>query len=122
MNLNLKRGILTGTLSWVLIFFEVSILMFGFGLTTGPLYYTLHYILSAIIVAISALIYFKNEEASLLKGLSLGVLFVIVGVILDSIITVPLFVKDYNFFLDIYLIAGLIEGIIVTSIVGFIKR
>lgn len=122
MILNLKRGILLGILSWVLIFFEVSILMFGFGLESGPLYYTLHYILSAILVATCAWIYFKTEEASLQKGLSLGVLFVIVGVILDSIITVPLFVKDYSFFLDIYLIAGLIEGIVVTSVVGFIKR
>ena len=119
--MNLKRAILTGVLSWVLIFFEVSILMFGFGITDvnkSPV----HYILIIITIAIPALIYFNKARAGLKQGLLLGMVFVVVGLILDSIITIPLFIKSYSFFLDPYLIIGFLEGLAVTIIIGAIKK
>lgn len=119
-----KLAILCGALIWVLIFFEVSILMFGFKLQAGATYYTLHYILSAIITAGASWLYFsrKKIEAGLQEGLLVGLVFVVTGIVLDALITVPLFVKSYSFFFDKMLLIGLIEGIVVTGIIGKIKE
>ena len=121
--MKLKRAALTGILLWVLIFFEVSILMFGFKLE-GTGYYVAHYVLLIALVTISAFIYFKNKEIKpgLKEGFILGVIYVIVGIILDLIITIPLFVKDYVAFYNIWLLIGLVETIVVASIIGLIKK
>lgn len=119
-----KRAILFGILLWVLIFFEVSLLMFGFGLDgTQTSYYIWHYILLAFISIIVAMLYFRKKvNKGFGEGLKVGVVFTIVGLILDAVITVPLFVKEYSFFLDSFLWIGLIEGIVLTGIVGAIKK
>ena len=121
--MNLWRAILYGALSWVLIFFEVSILMFGLNLT-GVTYYTIHYILAAIIIAVTATLYFskKGTKAGLLSGLKVGIIFVAAGIILDVIITVPLFTHTYTFFLDPLLILGFLEGIAVVMVIGALKK
>ena len=121
--MNILRGVLTGILLWVLIFFEVSILKFGFKLA-GQLYYFVHYLLLIILIWISASAYFKGRriKSDAKNGLILGILFVVIGVILDAIITIPLFVKSYAFFLDPYLLAGLIETIVISVIVSALKR
>ncbi len=120
---NIKRGILTGVLLWALIFFEVSILMFGFKLE-GLSYYIIHYVLLAVLASISAMIYFKGKKIkrSAKEGFYLGILLVVTAVVLDSVITIPLFVKSYSFFLDPYLVAGLIETVIVSTIFGAVKK
>jgi hypothetical protein len=124
--MNIKRALWTGVVLWVLIFFEVSILMFGFGYGgTETSYLIIHYIALAILIAISSLLYFsgKKIKKGLNEGLILGLIFVIVGIILDAIITVPLFVKDYvGFFFNWNLVAGFILTLIVTGIVGLIKK
>lgn len=121
--MNFKRALLSGALLWVLIFFEVSILMFGFKLT-GNSYYITHYILLIFLTTIATLVYFrgKKAKAGLKEGALLGLTFVIVGIILDAVITIPLFIKDYSFFLDIKLILSYLEGIIITSIIGYIRK
>lgn len=122
--MNIKRAISTAVLLWVLIFFEVSILMFGLGLE-GTTYYMVHYLLLILLIAISAHLYFKGKKikANLTEGLKLGITYVIVGVILDAVITVPLFIKDYfSFFLDLKLVVGLLITIIVATISGIVKR
>lgn len=119
--MNIKRAILTGILLWVLIFFEVSILMFGLKLQ-GAIYYTIHFVLLLLLVIISALIYFRKVKGSLTEGLVLGVIYVIVGVILDAIITVPLFIKDYSFFIQWDLLFGLLETVLITTIIGLTRK
>ena len=121
--MNLKRAILLGALGWVLIFFEVSILMFGLKLAPpAASYYALHYVLAAAIIAAASLLYFRKAKAGAKEGLVLGVIFAVVGVILDSIITVPLFVKDYSFFLRADILIGLLEGIAIATIIGAVKK
>lgn len=119
--MNLKRAVMFGAFIWVMIFFEVSILMFGFKMT-GTTYYTWHYIFSAVIVVFASWIYFKKVKGGLENGIIAGIIFIMVGCILDAIITIPLFVKNYGFFLDRYLWIGLIEGIVATSLVGALKK
>jgi len=118
----MKRAVLYGALLWVLIFFEVSILMFGIGLKNDP-YYVIHYMFAVLLVAIVTALYFKKRKANFEKGVLAGVVFAITGILLDLVITVPLFVRDYSLmFLDFMLWAGIVLGIITAGIVGAIKE
>ena len=121
--MDLKRAIWTGVLLWVLIFFEVSVLMFGIGLE-GVGYAIAHHIILLGLVTVAAIIYFgpKKIRADLGEGLLLGVIYIIVGVILDLVITVPLFVKDYSVFFNTALMIGLVETIVVAGLIGAIRK
>ena len=46
----------------------------------------------------------------------------VVFLILDAVITVPLFVKDYSFFADIGMLIGYLETVVLAAIVGAIKK
>ncbi|PIN77350.1 hypothetical protein COV15_02170 [Candidatus Woesearchaeota archaeon CG10_big_fil_rev_8_21_14_0_10_34_12] len=121
--MRLKRAILCGALLWILIFFEVSILMFGFNITSGPLYYTVHYILLIFLAGLAALVYFRGRvDRGFWQGILVGIIMAVTGVVLDSIITVPLFIKSYSFFANSYLWTGIIEGIIIVGIVGLFRK
>lgn len=121
--MRISKAILYGAILWVFIFFEVSILMFGFGLEDGPAYYIIHYILAIILVTIVTLLYFRKGKADFGKGILAGILFAFTGLFLDSIITVPLFVKDYSLMFGNYMLwIGIIIGILTAGIVGAIKK
>ena len=122
--MDIKRVIWTGALLWVLIFFEVSILMFGFKIKApSTLYFLAHFPLLAILVAIVSYLYFKNQtESGAKSGSMLGVSYLMVGIVLDSIITIPLFIKDYSFFLRADMLIGFLETIIITTLVGAFKK
>jgi len=117
---HLKRGIIAGIILWILIFAEVSILMYGFGLERGmPNYYFVHFILLAVFIIGTSLWWFKSEDRRGFKeGIVIGVLFVIVTTLLDSFITVPIFIKEYSFFSDWDILTGAIMMIIIPAIVG----
>jgi riboflavin transporter FmnP len=120
------RAIGIGAILWVLIFFEVSFLMFGLGLNTGnTIYYALHFIFASLFTIVLSLWYFhtKKVKKGFLQGLLVGIIFVITGIILDSVITIPLFMKfDYSFLIRFDI--GLMElwGIILCGLVGMIKK
>jgi phosphoglycerol transferase MdoB-like AlkP superfamily enzyme len=120
--MKLLRAILTAIVLWILIFFEVSILMFGFKMTTGALYYTIHYVFLVIITAIASLIYFKKAEKGAPQGLLLGIFFLVVGTILDALITVQLFVHNYSFFASYYLWIGYGITLLMTILIGAVKK
>jgi hypothetical protein len=120
--MNIKRAVLCGALLWILIFFEVCILMFGFKLTAGTTYYIIHYILAAILAIIVALIYFRGKvKKGALEGLIVGLVMLVTSIILDAVITVPLFVKSYGFFIDPYLWLGMLGCIVIVVIVASIS-
>lgn len=118
--MNYSRAIWTGIVLWVLIFFEVSILMFGFKLE-GISYSIVHYIFLVIFVLTMSYVYFRKVKANFKEGLLLGLVFTLTGIILDAVITVPLFVHDYSAFLTLEMLFTYIGGIILTSIYGAIN-
>ncbi len=121
--MKIKKAILYGALAWVLIFFEVSILMFGLKLTpSSEYYYITHIPLVAIIISFCSLLYFRKTKVDTWEGFKLGITFIIIGIILDAIITVPLFVKDYNFFLKTELLISYVIGVLITTIIGSIRK
>jgi len=122
--MNIIRAIWTGAIVWALIFFEVSILMFGFKLQLSVLYYVIHYILIAVFAFIFAYIYFnaKKVKANILQGLLLGLTWMVVGIILDTLITVLLFTKTFAFFLDPMLWLGYLIVIAIATIKGVLMQ
>ena len=126
--MKLLKAIGLGIVGWVLIFFEVSILMFGFKLTSGISYYIIHYLFLAIISIILTLIYFngKKTRRGFLNGLLVGIIFIVIGFILDAVITIPLWIipqggSYQSFFLNYYMLIGYLIIIILAGIVGAVK-
>ena len=121
--MDIKRAIWTGVISWVLIFFEVSIIMFCFKIKSTETS-IVHYILFPFTITIPALIYFKkpNIKIDIKHGIYLSLIYFATGLVLDSIITIPLFVKDYYFLLNPYHLIGFVESLIITILIGLIKK
>jgi hypothetical protein len=118
-NFNWTRVIISGIILWIIILFLTS----AFGLREG-IYNWADYLSVAIIVLIVSLVYFKGEDVKvgIREGLLAGFVFVAIGIILDAIITIPLFVGAYSFFLSPYLWIGYLEIIIITAIVGEVSK
>ena len=88
--MNFKRSILFGGLLWILVFVWWSIMMFVPGLKDmQTLQYIIHYILLIIAASLITGSYYKSKEK--INGFVLGLIFLVVGIVLDAIITVPLF-------------------------------
>ncbi|MBS3078691.1 DUF5367 family protein [Candidatus Pacearchaeota archaeon] len=123
--MKLFRAIGIGALLWVLIFFEVSILMFGFGLNApNPVYYCLHFLFASLFVIVFSLFYFykKKVKKGFLQGLLLGVIFAVTGIILDAIITVPFMQMNYGFLIRIDIVLMELWGILLCGLVGMIRK
>lgn len=118
------RGAGLGILFWIVIFVEISVTMIGlkFGSTTT---YIIHYILMIPLGVLIGWLYYKSRDK--INGFLLGLFMVLVGIILDMIITVPLFIipaggNYLSYFTELYLIIGLIEGIIVVGIYDLVRK
>lgn len=92
-----KMATVWGIIFWVLIFVVITVMMFGFpnlyqswcSLITNP-----------FLVVFCAWMYFKSVKGKLKDGIVLGIYWIILGTVLDLLITIPLFVKDYGFFTE----------------------
>ncbi|MDP2924800.1 MAG: hypothetical protein Q8N99_00345 [Nanoarchaeota archaeon] len=131
--MNIKKGIILGVALWILIFFEVSALMFGFKLKQEDInYFFIHLVFLIIFVMIIGFLYFKNENKKkvnnlrllrLKEGLSIGLVMVVVGIILDSAITIPLFMSfDYSFLTRLDILLGEAFTVIFMGVSGLIKQ
>ena len=116
------RAIGSGALLWILIFFEVSILMFGFKLSSGPLYYLIHYVMMLVFTVICANIYFKKGQVGLKQGILAGLVMLITGIVLDIAITVPLFVKSWYYFMHPELLLGYFSGFLMIILISLRKK
>ncbi len=119
--MNTKRAVLFGVLLWVFIFVLLSIIMFIPILAEKVL--TQHLIFWALLIPLVLLLakwYFKAEQPTIKRGFLLGLIAIIVGTVLDLIITVPLFVRSYDtFFTDWKLYVGFAEILLLTTYAGF---
>lgn len=118
------RAIGLGALFWLLIFIEISITMIGLKFSNS-LTYIIHYILMVPLALFCAWLYYKSKDK--VNGFLLGLCMVLVGIILDCIITVPLFIMPAGgnyavYFSEFYLIAGLLEGVFLVGIYDLIRK
>lgn len=127
--MNILKAIGLGIVLWVLIFVEVSVLMFGLKLS-GLTYSVVHGILLTIFAFVLSFIYFsgKNRKKGkrIAEGLSLGFTWLLISIILDSLITVPYFIipngGSYLFLLSPEILIGELWGIIICMIMGSVKK
>jgi hypothetical protein len=85
-------------LLWLLIFMEVSVIMFGFTQLSDLGQRLLWLAVEIPLVLYCCGLYLRKYQGDLKTGLFLGLWFVIIGTILDMIITVPFFAKSYASF------------------------
>ena len=115
-----KRAIGIGGLLWILIFFEVSILMFWFKLQAPDMtYYIIHFIILILLVLIASLIYFRKAKAGAFEGLYLGFVFIFVEIVLDATVTIPLFMyMQYLFLISVEMLISYAITLGVCIVVG----
>ena len=64
--------------------------------------------------------YFKTDPPTAKKGFILGLVGLVVGNILDLIITVPLFVKSYEvYYTNVFIYVGFLELLVITTYAGY---
>jgi hypothetical protein len=116
-----SRGILFGLFLWAFIFVLLSIIMFAPGIKDQVFFqYLILWVLLIPFVLFIAKWYFHTDEPTTKKGLILGLIALVVGIILDSVITVPLFVKSYStYFSNTYLYIGMFEVLLLTTYAGY---
>ena len=120
MKVNWLLATSTGLLNWILIFVVLSIVMFI--PTVGNYTNYLSFVFVPILAAICAFLYFRRTDGTILHGVILGVYYLIIGLILDLIVTIPLFVKSYSFFSDWTLWVGYAETIFACVILAWLFR
>lgn len=81
-----------------------------------------HYILLVPIVVFCAWLYYKSGDK--VNGFLLGLIMLIVGIILDVIITVPLFnnMNYASYFSNLYMLAGFLESVVIVGIYDLVRK
>ena len=100
--------------------------MFGFKLNQGTTaFYLSQYVLLVVLGVISSFVYFNSRKikSNFKEGILLGVVFIIAGAVLDSIITIPLFLNmNYGFLISLEMLMSNILVILVSGVVGLVKK
>lgn len=99
----MKRALIFGLLCWAFIFVEVSVVGFTPGLATmgehgftlEPLGVAIHFVVLAGLAWLLAKQFYKRPVTGLSVPVA-GVIIIGTGFILDALVTVPFFVKDYG--------------------------
>ena len=119
--MNTKRAIIFGISVWIAAFVIISILMFTpWFKDSQTRVQVAWWVLEIPAVLLLAKWYFKMDPPTVKKGFLLGVIGLVVGTVLDMIITVPLFVKSYSIFYTNWLMyIGFVWGIILTTYAGY---
>lgn len=116
--MKILRAILAGAITWVLIFILWTIMIFVPVLKDMEiLQYLIHYAVLIPIVILGASYYYKSMDK--VNGFILGLTMLIVGMILDAIITVPFFTKPQGtgyaeFFINPLIWVGFVEFVVIT--------
>jgi hypothetical protein len=116
--MKLWRAVPIGFVLWAIIFIEISITMFGLQLSEGVTY-LVHYIILIPLGVLCAWLYYRHKDDS--NGFAVGFIVLLVGIILDCLITVPFFIKSYAvYFGNFYLLAGFVELILIFGLFDLI--
>ena len=118
------RAILLGVLLWVLIFVEISITMVGLKFPDMTVW-VIHYLFLIPFGILCARLYYKSRDK--INGFLLGIVLLVVGAILDLIITVPFFIIPQGgsyatFFLSSSMWISFVEVIAVVGIYDLLRR
>ena len=120
---NWLRATWLGVLLWVLIFIELSILIFLPWFKENTMAVKIvHLPILAIFTIFLACRYFKVVMPTAKEGFIFGVWILIIANVLDLVLTIPLFIKSYSgFYSDIWLWVGFLVVILFATMVGLRK-
>ena len=107
-----SRAISVGILVWILIFLEVSFFKLFLGLE-GAQQLVIHYFFLLIFGLLAAWMYYRTRDH--INGFLVGLSILLIGIIIDLIVTVPFF-TGLDFFLDPFLWAGFLELVVVIGL------
>lgn len=118
--MNIKRLLGYSVILWVIIFVIYSIIMFLPWFKDHNVRIQIAWwVLEIPIVLLWSRAYFKTVAPTWKSGLILGVVGLLIGTILDLLITVPFFVKSYAVYYGNWLMyVGFVEMIVLTIIAG----
>ena len=103
-------------LLWLLLFIEISVVMFGLNWSETA-ERIIWLILEIPLIGYCAFSYLKKYPNTFKDGIFLGIWFIIIGTVLDVIITIPIFVKSYSIFYSMWsLYAGFILTLAVPAL------
>ncbi len=95
--MNKKRALLFGIMAWVFTFVIISILIFTPWVKESDLrVQVIWWILEIPLVLLLAKWYFREDPPTTKKGFFLGLIGLLTGVVLDLIITIPLFISQQS--------------------------
>lgn len=113
MKINFLQATSTAVLLWILIFVAISIIMFIPAFAAN--FKILMLAVQPFLIFLCAYFYFRKNEGTTLRGLFIGIYYLIISVVLDLVITIPLFVKSYEaYYKDWILWAGFGEVLLFT--------
>jgi len=117
---NWKSATMWAIISWVFAFVAISVIMCAPALVGDiPTQNALKLLIIPIIAYFAAHMALKDEKTGASDGFMLGIYFLIVGTILDVLITVPLFTKSYDLFKEWSLWAGYAEILVFCTLAGY---
>ncbi len=120
MAFDFKSGIIWGVILWALVFVEASIIVSIPALANSPATRDfLYLIILPFLILFCTFMYFKEKTATLKAGFSLGLIFIIAGILLDVAVLALLFGKSLAIFREAYLWAGYLQVIAFTSVYGY---
>ena len=123
--MRILRAIWAGILLWILILLEVSALILWFKIPeTSSTYFVTHFIFLTLFTILISLYYFwhRNIKPGFGHGILLGIVMIITLIILDTIITIPVWMNfDYGFLIRPNIMIGELLVLIVATVIGAIK-
>ena len=119
--MNIKQAITAGAMLWGIIFIEWSIIVFAPVLKdlSANGQFLVHFLVLIPIVIFGAQYYYRKADKT--NGFVVGLAMLATGIVLDAIITVPLFVGQdgtthAQFFLNPLMLAGFAEFLIIMGL------
>jgi len=86
-------------------------------------YYIINYAFIILLILLASLIYFRKRETGIFEGVYLGFIFIFVGVVLNSILTIPLFLyMQYLLLISKESFIYYALNLIICTIIGFLKK
>ena len=122
--MNWKRLLWQGILFWIVLFVLISIVMFlPFLAGKIVIQNIIVFIIDIVAAFIFATWYFQKAKGGIGNGIIFGIGILLIGIILDMIITVPLYVNSYIEYFSMWtLYLGILLVIITCAIAGAMKK
>ena len=119
-----KTATLWAAILWALIFVQISVVMFAPRISelSDTMQSIVHLLILPLFILLCCYMYFKNAKPTWKDGLMLAIWFIVIGTILDLAITIPLFVKSFDFYKRWDVWIGTLEILVISPLYTYLKK